>query len=117
MVPSVAGKVADLGVGSPATLMDHLTFEQVYKYPATEIRAATGSYDVYGCSPSFIILVHKDNPINRISMKQLDGVFGTARNGGYDGSVYRQGHKIAVPPPPMRMLRPKHAPLAIAVVP
>jgi phosphate transport system substrate-binding protein len=41
-VPGVAGKVADLGVGRPATLMDHLTFEQVYKYPITEITAATG---------------------------------------------------------------------------
>lgn len=91
-VPGVAGKVADLGVGRPATLMDHLTFEQVYKYPVTEITAATGSYDVYGWSPGFIILVHKDNPINQISMKQLDGVFGTARNGGYDGSVYRNDY-------------------------
>jgi phosphate transport system substrate-binding protein len=25
-------------------------------------------------------------------MKQLDGVFGTARNGGYDGSVYRNDY-------------------------
>lgn len=91
-VPGVAGKVADLGVGRPATLMDHLTFEQVYKYPVTEITAATGSYDVYGWSPGFIILVHKDNPIKQISMKQLDGVFGTARNGGYDGSVYRNDY-------------------------
>jgi phosphate transport system substrate-binding protein len=91
-VPGVAGKMADLGVGRPATLMDHLTFEQVFRYPVTEITAATGSYDVYGWSPGFIILVHKDNPISQISMKQLDGVFGTARNGGYEGSVYRNDY-------------------------
>ncbi|MDB5694805.1 MAG: hypothetical protein JWN21_348 [Sphingomonas bacterium] len=91
-VPGVAGKVADLGVGRPATLMDHLTFEQVFKYPITEITAATGSHDVYGWSPGFIILVHKSNPITRISMKQLDGVFGGARNGGYDGSTYRNDY-------------------------
>jgi len=91
-IPGVAGKVADLGVGRPATLMDHLTFEQVYKYPITEITAATGSYDVYGWSPGFIILVHKDNPISQISMKQLDGVFGTARNGGYDRSTWRNDY-------------------------
>lgn len=88
-VPGLAGKVADLGVGRPATLMDHLTFEQVYKYPVTEITAATGSYDVYGWSPGFIILVHKNNPLTKISMKQLDGVFGGARGGGYDGSTWR----------------------------
>lgn len=91
-IPGVAGKVADLGVGRPATLMDHLTFEQVYKYPITEITAATGSFDVYGWSPGFIILVNKDNPIKELSMKQLDGIFGTARNGGYDGSVYRNDY-------------------------
>ncbi|MBS0476702.1 MAG: substrate-binding domain-containing protein [Proteobacteria bacterium] len=88
-VPGLAGKVADLGVGRPATLMDYLTFEQVYGYEPLEITAATGSYDVYGWSPGFIILVHKDNPLTKISMKQLDGVFGTARNGGYKGSVWR----------------------------
>jgi phosphate transport system substrate-binding protein len=88
-VPGLAAKVADLGVGRPATLLDHLTFEQVFKYPVTEITAATGSYDVYGWSPGFIIIVHKNNPLTRISMKQLDGVFGTARNGGYNGSTWR----------------------------
>jgi phosphate transport system substrate-binding protein len=88
-IPAVAGKVADLGVGRPATLMDLLTFEQVYHHSPTEIVAATGSYDVYGWSPAFIIVVHKDNPLTRISMKQLDGVFGTARLGGYQGSVWR----------------------------
>lgn len=88
-IPALAAKVADLGVGRPATLMDHLTFEQVYRYPVTEITAATGSYDVYGWSPAFIILVHEDNPLTQISMQQLDGVFGGARLGGYDGSVWR----------------------------
>ena len=88
-VPGLAGKVADLGVGRPATLIDYLTFEQVFKYAPTEITAATGSFDVYGWSPAFIIIVHKDNPLTRISMKQLDGVFGGARNGGYDRSTWR----------------------------
>jgi len=91
-VPALAAKVADLGIGRPATLMDYLTFEQVFRYSPTEITAATGSYDVYGWSPAFIILVHKDNPLNQISMQQLDGVFGAARNGGYDGSIWRNDY-------------------------
>ncbi len=88
-IPALAAKVADLGVGRPATLMDYLTFQQVYKFTQTEIEAATGSYDVYGWSPAYVIVVNKHNPLARISMKQLDGVFGTARNGGYDHSVWR----------------------------
>ena len=51
--------------------------------------AACGvSYDVYGWMPAFTIVVNKDNPLDRISMKQLDGVFGGARTGGYAGSVW-----------------------------
>lgn len=88
-VPALAAKVADLGVGRPATLMDYLTFQQVFRYSPTEFTVATGSYDVYGWSPAFIILVNEKNPLTKISMKQLDGVFGTARLGGYDGSVWR----------------------------
>lgn len=91
-IPALAAKVADLGVGRPATLMDYLTFQQVFRYSPTEFTVATGSYDVYGWSPSFIILVNENNPLTKISMKQLDGVFGTARLGGYDGSVWRNDY-------------------------
>lgn len=91
-IPALAAKVADLGVGRPATLMDLLTFEQVFRYSPTIITAATGSYDVYGWSPAFAILVNENNPLKGISMQQLDGVFGTARNGGYDGSVWRNDY-------------------------
>ncbi|HJP68381.1 MAG TPA: substrate-binding domain-containing protein [Sphingomicrobium sp.] len=91
-IPALAAKVADLGFGRPATLMDYLTFQQVFHYSPTEITAATGSYDVYGWSPAFIILVNKANPLTKIGMKQLDGVFGGARLGGYDGSVWRSDY-------------------------
>jgi phosphate transport system substrate-binding protein len=88
-IPSLAAKVSDLAVGRPATLMDLLTFEQVFHHPPVEVTAMTGSYDVYGWSPAFIIVVNKANPIDKISMKQLDGAFGGARGGGYDGGTWR----------------------------
>ncbi len=87
-IPSLSAKVSDLAMSRKAIIMDLLTFEQVFHYPVTEISAVTGSYDVYGWMPAFIIVVHKDNPLEKISMKQLDGVFGGARNGGYVGSVW-----------------------------
>jgi phosphate transport system substrate-binding protein len=87
-IPSLSAGVSDVAMSRKATIMDLLTFEQVYHHPVTEISAVTGSYDVYGWSPPFIIVVHKDNPLNQISMKQLDGVFGGARLGGYVGSVW-----------------------------
>jgi phosphate transport system substrate-binding protein len=80
--------VADLGMFYKATLTDHLTFEQMFHYPVTEVQAVTGSFDVYGWGPATIIVVNQDNPLTQISMKQLDGVFGGARSGGYVGSVW-----------------------------
>lgn len=94
-IPALAAKVADLGMSRVATIMDLLTFEQVYHHPITEISAVTGSYDVYGWLPAFIIVVNKDNPLNRISLKQLDGVFGGARLGGYVGSVWHTEYPYA----------------------
>jgi phosphate transport system substrate-binding protein len=87
-IPSLAAKVSDLAMSRKATLMDLLTFEQVFGHSPTEVSAVTGSYDVYGWSPPFVIVVHKDNPLDKISMKQLDGAFGGQRLGGYDSSVW-----------------------------
>jgi len=87
-IPALSCGVADVAMSRKAIIMDLLTFEQVYHHPVTEISAVTGSYDVYGWSPAFIIVVNKDNPLTRISLKQLDGVFGGARLGGYVGSVW-----------------------------
>ncbi|MDB6115799.1 MAG: hypothetical protein JWQ83_1162 [Lacunisphaera sp.] len=87
-VSAVAAGIADLGMNYKATLSDRLIFEQVFHHPLTEITAVTGSFDVYGWGPAGIVVVNKDNPLTQISLKQLDGVFGTARNGGYVGSVW-----------------------------
>ena len=87
-VPALATGVADIGVNYKATLTDRLDFEQVFHHPVTQVTVATGSFNVYGWGPAGIIAVNKDNPLTRISIRQLDGVFGTARNGGYEGAVW-----------------------------
>jgi phosphate transport system substrate-binding protein len=87
-VAALATGVADIGVNYKATLTDRLDFEQVFHHPVTQVTVATGSYDVYGWDPAGIIVVNKANPLTRISIRQLDGVFGTARNGGYKGAVW-----------------------------
>ena len=90
-VAALATGVADIGVNYKATLTDRLDFEQVYHHPVTEVTVATGSYDVYGWDPAGIIVVNRGNPLKKISVTQLDGVFGTARNGGYVGAVWHTG--------------------------
>ena len=87
-VSAVAAGVADLGMNAKATLVDRLSFEQVFHHPLTEIMAVTGSYDVYGWAPAGVIVVNEANPLTRISVNQIDGVFGSARKGGYEGAVW-----------------------------
>lgn len=87
-VAALACGVADLGMNYKATLTDRLIFEQVFHHPITEISAVTGSLNVYGWGPAGIIVVNRANPLDRISIRQLDDIFGGARTGGYDGTVW-----------------------------
>jgi hypothetical protein len=61
-------------------------YEQATGERLFEIDWATGSYDVPGWSPGFVIFVHKDNPIVHLSIDQLDGIFAGARTGGWKGT-------------------------------
>src|SRR5262245_62002068 len=45
----------------------------------------TASYNFLGLNPAFVVFVNKDNPLTKISFAQLDGIFGAAREGGWDG--------------------------------
>src|SRR5689334_7484899 len=46
---------------------------------------ATGSYDVRGWTFALGAFVHKDNPLSKLTMEQLDGILGSERSGGWDG--------------------------------
>jgi phosphate transport system substrate-binding protein len=51
-------------------------------YPI-EIEVATGSFDVRGKSTAIGVFVHKDNPLAKLTLKQLDGIYGAQRTGGW----------------------------------
>jgi phosphate transport system substrate-binding protein len=69
--------------------MDLLPFTENFGYYPTEITVATGAFDPgkKGGSGSLVIFVNKDNPITKLTMKQLDGIFGAERTGGLKGIV------------------------------
>jgi phosphate transport system substrate-binding protein len=77
-------RTADIAVmGRPINPYERYgTYERAWLYPA-EIEVATGSYAVPHKSPAYAIFVHKDNPIVKLTLKQLDGVFGAERGGGW----------------------------------
>lgn len=87
-VPSLVFGVADLGVGRKITFSEQLLYERYKSHDPLEVTVATGSYDVTGWQPAYGIVVRKDNPLNAISMQQLDGVFGAERTGGWDGTSW-----------------------------
>jgi phosphate transport system substrate-binding protein len=51
-------------------------------YPL-ELEVATGSLDVRGKSTAIGVFVHRDNPLARLTLAQLDGIFGAERSGGW----------------------------------
>ncbi len=50
-----------------------------------EIAVATGSFDVPHKSFALTVFVHRDNPLGRLTLKQLDGIYGAQRTGGWRG--------------------------------
>ena len=81
----IAG-VADIGVsGREPTLTEFLSFNETFKYDLQTVAVATGAFDIKGKTWALVVFVNKDNPLSKLTMKQLDGIFGAERTGGYDG--------------------------------
>lgn len=60
------------------------TYERSWYFPV-EIEVATGSVQAEGKSPAYAVFVHRDNPLAQLTVKQLDGIFGAQRGGGWKG--------------------------------
>lgn len=77
---------ADIGTsGREPVLTEYLSFDETFGYDPTEIGVATGAYDKKGKTWALIIYVNKSNPLTKLTMSQLDGIFGSERTGGYEG--------------------------------
>lgn len=87
--PGLVTYQADLGPdgGEPA-ITEALSFFETRGYPASYVIVASGAFDVDGRSNGPVVFVSKDNPLNALSIDQLDGIFGDARNGTLDGFVW-----------------------------
>lgn len=87
-LPSLYTGVADIGVGGNPGFNDLEAFERHFNYDPLRIIVMTGSYDVPGWSNALCILVNKRNPLTRITMKQLDDIWGSERTGGWRGTTW-----------------------------
>jgi phosphate transport system substrate-binding protein len=63
------------------------TYERSWVYPV-EIEVATGSFAVPGKSPAYAIFVNEQNPLAHLTLKQLDGIYGAERAGGWNALTW-----------------------------
>ena len=85
-MPALITGVADLAPdGGEATLTETLAFFEVYGYHVTGITVASGAFDVEGKSNGPVVFVHQDNPLMKLTIEQLDGIFGAERSAGMRG--------------------------------
>ena len=85
-IPALVTGIADLGPdGSEPSLTETLAFFEVHGYHVTGITVATGAFDVEGKTNGPVVFVHQDNPLTQLTVKQLDGIFGSERTGGLRG--------------------------------
>jgi len=75
--------VADLALmGRDSTSSEIMAFEWVFRYKPLGIGVATGSLDVPGKTFAVAVFVHKDNPLSKLTLTQLDAIFGSEHRRG-----------------------------------
>ena len=87
-IPALVTGVGDIGASRHITFDELLDFQRYFNDQPLELVMATGSYNVPGWANALGIFVHQKNPISKITFKQLDGVFGAQRTGGYEGLTW-----------------------------
>jgi phosphate transport system substrate-binding protein len=70
--------VADLALmGRDSTSSEIMAFEWVFRYKPLGIEVTTGSLNVPGKTFAVTVFVHKDNPLSKLTLTQLDAIFGS----------------------------------------
>ena len=83
-IQSLIFGVSDVSpLGRQITNAERLAFQREFNYQPLGIVVVTGSFTLSGWNPAIGVFVHKDNPISKLSLKQLDGIFGAERSGGW----------------------------------
>lgn len=81
--PALTNEIAELApVGRELLPAEAEAFKAKFGYDATPFRVATGSVGSLGKTAASIIMVDKDNPINCLSLQQLDDIYSTTHNRG-----------------------------------
>lgn len=82
-IPALWNGAADIAIlGEEIDPVAARTFERVKHYPPTGVDVFTGSVDLRNIDYAQMFFVHKDNPLARLSLTELDGIFGQEHRRG-----------------------------------
>jgi phosphate transport system substrate-binding protein len=87
-IPSLTFGLSDLAPSRHITSDETLLFQRYKSYFPLQITAVTGSLNVPGWSYAIGVFVNKDNPIGKLTIEQLDGIFGAQRSGAFQGTTW-----------------------------
>lgn len=75
-------------MGHEAWRPDLIAFQECFGHAPLEILFATGGFDQdrRGNTPGVIVMLNRANPLSGLTLKQLDGIFGAERTGGWKGT-------------------------------
>ncbi|MDD3180521.1 MAG: hypothetical protein PHQ04_09240 [Opitutaceae bacterium] len=82
-IPGLIAGVADIGANTKTWLWQRREWEGIFGYELKQIRMVTGSFNVAGWANALGFFVHKSNPLSKITPRQVDGIFGAERDGGW----------------------------------
>jgi phosphate transport system substrate-binding protein len=91
-VAGLYGNIADLAfVGREIYASEREGFKERFGYEPLEIEISSGSYNTPHKTFALMAFVHKDNPIAKLTMEQLDAIFGCERRPGTQAAVRTWG--------------------------
>ncbi len=91
-LPGLYTRRADIALlGREATVAEVKAFEWIFRYKPAAVEVATGSFGAPGRSPALVVLVHRDNPLAKITLAQLDAAFGSERLRGAPANLRTWG--------------------------
>jgi len=87
-IPALTFGMADVAALRHITSDETLLYQRYHSSWPVEITVVTGSLNVPGWSYAIGIFVHRDNPLSKLRIDQLDGIFGAQRSGAFQGTEW-----------------------------
>lgn len=87
-VPGLYGGRADIALlGREPNITDENGFLRPKQYKYTLVELMNGSLDVNAMSPALSVLVHRDNPVRKMTLRQLERIAGCGNAQGEHGAL------------------------------